>query len=43
MARLESTARAGYYPTPPRVAAAIAAHLTAAPGRGMRVVRLLDP
>jgi len=43
MARVESTARAGYYPTPPRVATAIAAHLTAASGRGARTVRLLDP
>ncbi|MFN8632928.1 MAG: DUF6094 domain-containing protein [Chloroflexota bacterium] len=43
MARLESVARAGYYPTPPRVAAAIARHLSPAASRGRRVVRLLDP
>ena len=43
MARLESVARAGYYPTPPRVAAAIAQHLSPAAGGGKRVVRLLDP
>lgn len=43
MARLESMARAGYYPTEPRVTAALAAHLSAAPGRGTRTVRLLDP
>jgi SAM-dependent methyltransferase len=43
MARLESVARAGYYPTPPRVAAAIAQHLSPAVSGGRRVVRLLDP
>ena len=43
MARLESVARAGYYPTPPRVAAAIAQHLSPAASGGKRVVRLLDP
>jgi predicted RNA methylase len=43
MARLESTARAGYYPTPPRVVSAIARHLIAAPSGGTRTVRLLDP
>ena len=43
MARLESVARAGYYPTPPRVAAAIAQHLSRSAGGARRVVRLLDP
>ncbi len=43
MARLESTARAGYFPTPPRVGAAIAHHLAASAGGGKRVVRLLAP
>jgi len=43
MARLESVARAGYFPTPSRVAASIARHLTAAASGGKRVVRLLDP
>lgn len=42
MARLEATARAGYWPTPPRVAAAIGRHLEPQPG-GRRVLRLLDP
>lgn len=42
MARLEATARAGYWPTPPRVAAAIGRHLEPQP-RGRRVLRLLDP
>src|SRR5688500_7708729 len=43
MARLESVARAGYYPTPPRVAAAIAHHLGPSASGGKRVIRLLDP
>ncbi len=43
MARLESTARAGYFPTPPRVATAIARYLATSAGGGKRVVRLLDP
>ena len=43
MSRLESQARAGYWPTPPRVVDAIAGHLAAAPRDGKRVVRLLDP
>ena len=43
MARLESVARAGYFPTPPRVAAAIARHLGRADGSSRRVIRTLDP
>jgi uncharacterized protein YoaH (UPF0181 family) len=43
MARLESVARAGHYPTPPRVAAAIAHHLSHSASGGERIVRLLDP
>ncbi|MCC6175647.1 MAG: class I SAM-dependent methyltransferase [Chloroflexi bacterium] len=43
MARLESVARAGYYPTPSRVAAAVAQHLSRSVGGARRVVRLLDP
>lgn len=43
MARLESVARAGYSPTPPRVAAAIAQHLSPEASGRKRVVRLLDP
>src|SRR4051812_12754577 len=43
MARLESVARAGYYPTPPRIAAAIARYLGRAAGAGRRVIRVLDP
>ena len=43
MARLEATARAGYWPTPPRVAEAIGRHLAAPPSGAKRVVRLLDP
>lgn len=43
MARLESAAKAGYYPTPPSVARAIARHLSPAPHGGRRVIRLLDP
>jgi len=43
MARLESVARAGFYPTPFRVANAIARHLGPVPIRGRQVLRLLDP
>ena len=43
MARLESAAKAGYYPTPPRVAAAIAHYLTPARIGSKRTLRLLDP
>src|SRR5439155_25331057 len=43
VARLEATARAGYWPTPPRVAEAIARHLAPPTSGGRRVVRLLDP
>src|SRR5687767_114032 len=43
MPRLEATARAGYFPTPPRVAAAIAGHLASPDKTGRRVIRLLDP
>ncbi len=43
MARLESTAKAGYYPTPPGVAASIARHLAVERQGGKRVIRLLDP
>lgn len=43
MPRPEATARAGYWPTPPRVAAAIARSLVPPAGSGTRVVRLLDP
>ena len=43
MARLEATRVAGYFPTPPRVAAAIGRHLAAGAGGGRRTIRLLDP
>ena len=43
MARLESRARAGYFATPPRVAAAIARQLAPVATGGKRVLRLLDP
>ena len=46
MARLESRARAGFFPTPPRIADAIAHYLTPVGYTGRqssRVVRLLDP
>ena len=45
MSRPQAVAQAGFYPTPPRVAVAIARHLAAAAatGRGNRVLRLLDP
>lgn len=43
MSRIESIARAGYWPTPPRVAVAIARHLAASTRGARRVVRLLDP
>lgn len=43
MSRLESLSKGGYYPTPPRVTAALARHL-AAPGNGGKLaVRALDP
>src|SRR5438876_11904391 len=42
MSRIESVAKGGYYPTPPRVAEAIGRHLTAAV-EGKRVLRRLDP
>ncbi len=43
MSRIESRAKAGYYPTPPRVADAIARHLAPAPAGGRGTIRLLDP
>ncbi len=43
MARLEATARAGYWPTPPAVTASIARHLVPVASAGKRVLRLLDP
>lgn len=43
MARLESVARAGYFPTPLRVATAIARHLGRAARSGRQVTRILDP
>ncbi len=43
MARLESIARAGYYPTPPRVAEILARHFEPSTGTSRRVIRLLDP
>jgi hypothetical protein len=43
MARLESIARAGYYPTPPRVVTVIALHLRPSDTGGKRTMRLLDP
>jgi len=43
MTRIESIARAGYFPSPPRVVAAIARILEASPPGGLRVIRLLDP
>ena len=46
MARLESRARAGFFPTPPRIAEAIAHHLMPDADAGRhrsRVVRVLDP
>lgn len=43
MGRLESTAKAGYFPTPPRITTAIAAHLLPPELSGKRSVRLLDP
>lgn len=43
MSRLESTAQAGYFPTAPRVIAAIAGHLPVVTRNGKWVVRLLDP
>src|SRR5205809_7095468 len=43
MSRLASQAVAGFFPTPPRVAAALRRHLTAANAGAKRVVRVLDP
>jgi type I restriction-modification system DNA methylase subunit len=43
MARLESVARAGYFPTPLRVAEILARHLGPSTGASKRVIRLLDP
>lgn len=43
MSRIESVAKGGYYPTPARVAEAIARFLIPAPAGGKRVARLLDP
>lgn len=43
MPRLESAAKAGYYPTPPHVAAAIAHHLMPTRTGSQRILRLLDP
>ncbi len=43
MARLASQAAAGFFPTPPRVVAALCRQLAAAPHGGKRVVRVLDP
>lgn len=43
MPRLKATARAGFWPTPPHVAAAIACHLAPPDKGGKRAVRLLDP
>lgn len=43
MSRLESTAKAGFYPTPDRVAASIAAHLAITPAGNKGTIRLLDP
>ena len=43
MARLASQAAAGFFPTPPRVVAALTRHLAAAGHGGKREVRVLDP
>ncbi|MBI4212967.1 MAG: class I SAM-dependent methyltransferase [Chloroflexi bacterium] len=43
MPRLEATARAGYWPTPARVADAISRYLASPTKTGRRTVRLLDP
>ncbi len=43
MARLESTAKAGYYPTPPSVVERIAALIRPAAHSPRQAVRLLDP
>ena len=43
MSRLESVAKAGYYPTPPRVAAAVARFLVPKASGSRRTIRLLDP
>lgn len=43
MSRLQSQAVAGYFPTPPRVAAAVSHLLAAEPGGAKRRARLLEP
>ena len=43
MPRLESLSKGGYYPTPPRVTAALARRLAAPAGGGKLAVRALDP
>jgi predicted RNA methylase len=43
MPRLESLAAGGYFPTPPRIVAAIARHLAPAPTGGRAAIRILDP
>jgi predicted RNA methylase len=43
VARHASQAAAGFFPTPPRIVAALCRHLAAASHGGTRVVRVLDP
>ncbi len=43
MSRLASQASAGFFPTPPRVVAALCRHLAPANSAAKRVVRVLDP
>jgi predicted RNA methylase len=43
MARLQSAASAGYFPTPPRVASAVVRQLAPSGSGSRRVIRLLDP
>lgn len=43
MARLASQAAAGFFPTPPRVVAALCRHLAPSGGGQRRAIRLLDP
>lgn len=43
MARLASTAAAGFFPSPPRVVEALEREVTATPAGSKRVVRVLDP
>ena len=43
MARLENYARAGYWPTPDRVTAAITRFLVPGQGGTRRTIRILDP